>query len=95
MFLTSGALSRFFVQKELRTARRGNIPVLLVRETDVRHGALSFEEVFTALTVLHSLYCTHCTALTVLHSLYCTHCTALTVLHSLYCTDCTALTVLH
>jgi hypothetical protein len=56
----------------------------LVNQHLVRYG----------LTILHSLYFTilYCT---VLHSLYCTHCTALTVLHSLYCNHRTALTILH
>jgi hypothetical protein len=44
---------------------------------------------YMALTILHSLCCTHHT----LHSPYCTHYAVLTILHSLCCTHHAALTV--
>jgi len=39
LFLTDGALTRPFVQLELRTAIAERKPILLVHETDERHGA--------------------------------------------------------
>jgi hypothetical protein len=43
LFLSEGALSRDFVQHELRHALKLEKPVILIHETDSRHGAFDFE----------------------------------------------------
>jgi hypothetical protein len=41
LFLTKGIFSSFWVQQEIRAAIKAGVPIILVRETDPRHGALS------------------------------------------------------
>lgn len=42
LFLTQGVLQRPFCQLEIRTALKHNVPVVLLHETDPRHGGADF-----------------------------------------------------
>lgn len=44
LFLSAGCLQRDFVQLEIREAIRLEKPVMLLHETDTRHGAFNFQE---------------------------------------------------
>jgi len=44
LFLTKGVFASFWVMQEIRAAVSTNIPIILLRETDDRHGAATEDE---------------------------------------------------
>ena len=50
LFLTETVFDRYWVLEEIASAVKNKVPLLLVRETDKRHGALSLESLQEAVS---------------------------------------------